>query len=53
VKHGGRGLRYYSTVICEKIKRKGTATYNEMADELVAEYKDGLPFTNNPGDLQV
>ena len=25
-------------LVCEKVKKKGTTTYNEVADELVAEY---------------
>ncbi|KAF6251242.1 E2F/DP family winged-helix DNA-binding domain-containing protein [Scenedesmus sp. NREL 46B-D3] len=27
--------------VCEKVESKGTTTYNEVADELVAELKDG------------
>lgn len=33
----GRGLRHFSMKVCEKVKEKGTTTYNEVADELVAE----------------
>jgi len=27
-------------LVCEKVKQKVTTTYNEVADELVAEYTD-------------
>lgn len=30
-------------LVCEKVKQKGTTTYNEVADELVAEYSDSHP----------
>nr|XP_019560285.2 transcription factor Dp-like isoform X3 [Aedes albopictus] len=33
----GRGLRHFSMKVCEKVKEKGKTTYNEVADELVAE----------------
>ncbi|XP_049291280.1 transcription factor Dp [Anopheles funestus] len=33
----GRGLRHFSMKVCEKVKAKGTTTYNEVANELVAE----------------
>ncbi|CAI5441566.1 unnamed protein product [Caenorhabditis angaria] len=36
------GLRHFSTKVCEKVKQKGLTNYNEVADELVAEY-----FENN------
>ncbi|KAI1289746.1 Transcription factor Dp-1 [Halotydeus destructor] len=34
----GKGLRHFSMKVCEKVKQKGTTTYNEVADELVAEF---------------
>uniref|UniRef100_A0A7C8YLK7 E2F/DP family winged-helix DNA-binding domain-containing protein n=2 Tax=Opuntia streptacantha TaxID=393608 RepID=A0A7C8YLK7_OPUST len=34
----GRGLRQFSMKVCEKVESKGRTTYNEVADELVAEY---------------
>lgn len=37
---GGKGLRHFSMKVCEKVKRKGTTSYNEVADELVAEFSD-------------
>ncbi|KAJ0806101.1 putative transcription factor E2F-DP family [Helianthus annuus] len=40
---GGRGLRQFSMKVCEKVESKGRTTYNEVADELVAEFSD-------PGD---
>ena len=30
-----KGLRHFSMKVCEKVKEKGTTTYNEVADELV------------------
>lgn len=33
----GKGLRHFSMKVCEKVKDKGSTTYNEVADELVAE----------------
>lgn len=33
----GKGLRHFSMKVCEKVKEKGTTTYNEVADELVTE----------------
>lgn len=36
-KHG-KGLRHFSMKVCEKVQRKGTTSYNEVADELVAEF---------------
>ncbi|KAL4189929.1 hypothetical protein AMTRI_Chr08g209510 [Amborella trichopoda] len=41
----GRGLRQFSMRVCEKVESKGRTTYNEVADELVAE------FTNLGGSL--
>ncbi|XP_009130757.2 transcription factor-like protein DPB isoform X3 [Brassica rapa] len=34
----GRGLRQFSLKVCEKVESKGRTTYNEVADELVAEF---------------
>ncbi|XP_022882714.1 transcription factor-like protein DPB isoform X1 [Olea europaea var. sylvestris] len=36
----GRGLRQFSMKVCEKVENKGRTTYNEVADELVAEFAD-------------
>lgn len=33
-----KGLRHFSMKVCEKVKQKGATTYNQVADELVAEY---------------
>ncbi|CAD7704488.1 unnamed protein product [Ostreobium quekettii] len=33
----GKGLRHFSTKVCEKVENKGVTTYNEVADELVVE----------------
>lgn len=32
--------------VCEKVKQKGTTTYNQVADELVNEYCGGLTNLN-------
>ncbi|KAG1660758.1 Transcription factor Dp-1 [Nymphon striatum] len=37
---GGKGLRHFSMKVCEKVKKKGTTSYNEVADELVHEFAD-------------
>ncbi|XP_053316541.1 transcription factor Dp-2 [Spea bombifrons] len=34
----GKGLRHFSMKVCEKVQTKGTTSYNEVADELVAEF---------------
>ena len=34
----GKGLRHFSMKVCEKVESKQTTTYNEVADELVAEF---------------
>ena len=36
----GKGLRHFAMLVCEKVKNKITTTYNEVADELVAEYAE-------------
>lgn len=36
----GRGLRQFSMKVCEKVESKGRTTYNEVADELVAEFAE-------------
>ncbi|XP_030350356.1 transcription factor Dp-2 isoform X3 [Strigops habroptila] len=41
----GKGLRHFSMKVCEKVQRKGTTSYNEVADELV------LEFTNSNSHL--
>ncbi|XP_010157944.1 PREDICTED: transcription factor Dp-2 isoform X3 [Eurypyga helias] len=41
----GKGLRHFSMKVCEKVQRKGTTSYNEVADELVSE------FTNSNSNL--
>lgn len=38
--HGGKGLRHFSMKVCEKVQKKGVTSYNEVADELVAEFTD-------------
>ena len=35
----GQGLRHFSLKVCEKVEEKGTTTYNEVADELVKEFR--------------
>jgi transcription factor Dp len=34
----GKGLRHFSMKVCEKVRKKGKTTYNEVADELVGEF---------------
>ncbi|VDK54301.1 unnamed protein product [Anisakis simplex] len=45
-----KGLRHFSTKVCEKVKEKGHTNYNEVADELVTEYFDSL--SQPPGDSE-
>eukprot|EP00094_Tigriopus_californicus_P011512 TCALIF_11117-PA protein Name:"Similar to TFDP2 Transcription factor Dp-2 (Homo sapiens)" AED:0.19 eAED:0.20 QI:0/0/0/1/0.5/0.66/3/0/320 len=52
---GGKGLRHFSmkvcsSLVCEKVQAKGTTSYNEVADELVAELTD--PRCTSPTDQQ-
>ncbi|GAB2300621.1 hypothetical protein Dimus_034655 [Dionaea muscipula] len=42
----GRGLRQFSMKVCEKVESKGRTTYNEVADELVAEFAEPLNGLN-------
>jgi len=37
-KAGDKGLRHFSMKVCEKVEQKARTTYNEVADELVAEF---------------
>ena len=37
-KQGDKGLRHFSMKVCEKVEQKVRTTYNEVADELVAEF---------------
>lgn len=45
----GKGLRHFSMKVCEKVESKGTTTYNEVADELVAEMKGGNGLDDGVG----
>lgn len=42
-----KGLRHFSMKVCEKVKEKGTTTYNEVADELV---EDEMRRVETSGD---
>ncbi|XP_043927000.1 transcription factor Dp-2 isoform X2 [Protopterus annectens] len=46
----GKGLRHFSMKVCEKVQRKGKTSYNEVADELVAEFTNAS--THLPADSQ-
>uniref|UniRef100_A0A6N2KWI1 E2F/DP family winged-helix DNA-binding domain-containing protein n=1 Tax=Salix viminalis TaxID=40686 RepID=A0A6N2KWI1_SALVM len=48
----GRGLRQFSIKVCEKVESKGTTTYNEVADELVAEFADPINSVSTPDQQQ-
>ena len=45
-----KGLRHFSMKVCEKVKAKGFTSYNEVAEELVAELTD--PRCQSPSDDQ-
>uniref|UniRef100_A0A8C1CUQ6 Transcription factor n=1 Tax=Cyprinus carpio carpio TaxID=630221 RepID=A0A8C1CUQ6_CYPCA len=47
----GKGLRHFSMKVCEKVQKKGTTSYNEVADELVAEFTHSSSLM--PTDSQV
>lgn len=47
----GKGLRHFSMKVCEKVQKKGTTSYNEVADELVAEFTHASSMM--PADSQV
>lgn len=49
---GGRGLRHFSMKVCEKVESKGRTTYNEVADELVAEFTNGENMLVSPDQQQ-
>ncbi|CAJ2652007.1 unnamed protein product [Trifolium pratense] len=48
----GRGLRQFSMKVCEKVESKGRTTYNEVADELVAEFADPINSVLSPDKQQ-
>ncbi|KAL6523282.1 hypothetical protein OROGR_016885 [Orobanche gracilis] len=48
----GRGLRQFSMKVCEKVESKGRTTYNEVADELVAEFADPNDTVESPDRQQ-
>ncbi|KAI3983241.1 hypothetical protein MKX01_013308 [Papaver californicum] len=48
----GRGLRQFSMKVCEKVESKGRTTYNEVADELVAEFSDPSNSLGSPDQQQ-
>nr|XP_012572677.1 transcription factor-like protein DPB isoform X2 [Cicer arietinum] len=48
----GRGLRQFSMKVCEKVESKGRTTYNEVADELVAEFSDPSNSVLSPDQQQ-
>ncbi|XP_046365316.1 transcription factor Dp-1-like [Haliotis rufescens] len=47
---GGKGLRHFSMKVCEKVQKKGVTSYNEVADELVAEFTDPRNMSLPPSD---
>ncbi|XP_014523149.1 transcription factor-like protein DPB [Vigna radiata var. radiata] len=48
----GRGLRQFSMKVCEKVENRGRTTYNEVADELVAEFSDPTNSELTPDQQQ-
>lgn len=48
----GNGLRQFSMKVCEKVESKGRTTYNEVADELVAEFADPNSRQGSPDRQQ-
>lgn len=50
---GGKGLRHFSMKVCEKVRKKGITSYNEVADELVAEFTNPALNTGTPDQVFV
>jgi hypothetical protein len=50
-KSSDKGLRHFSMKVCEKVEQKVRTTYNEVADELVAEFAGSPDMSemNEPG----
>lgn len=46
----GKGLRLFSMKVCEQVQKKGTTTYNEVANELVKEFMEQSPPSEKPHD---
>ncbi|KAL5058848.1 hypothetical protein RYX36_030452, partial [Vicia faba] len=44
----GRGILQFSMKVCEKAESKGRTTYNEVEDELVAEFADPINSVLSP-----
>ena len=51
-KQGDKGLRHFSMKVCEKVEQKARTTYNEVADELVAEFAIEAAEGLTPQDQQ-
>ncbi|XP_016422145.1 transcription factor Dp-1-like isoform X2 [Sinocyclocheilus rhinocerous] len=49
----GKGLRHFSMKVCEKVQKKVVTSYNEVADELVAELSSGDNNNISPNDAHV
>lgn len=49
----GKGLRHFSMKVCEKVRKKGTTSYNEVADELVAEFTNPSLMTSPTDQVNV
>ena len=37
--------------VCEKVQQKGVTSYNEVADELVAEFSDPIAMMTSPDNM--
>lgn len=49
----GKGLRHFSMKVCEKVRKKGTTSYNEVADELVQEFTNPSLMTTPTDQVNV
>lgn len=45
---GNKGLRHFSLKVCEKVQVKGKTNYNEVADELVEEFRKNGEVAPSP-----
>ncbi|CAD5234794.1 unnamed protein product [Bursaphelenchus xylophilus] len=48
-----RGLRHFSSRVCEKVKEKVQTNYNEVADELVTEYFESMAYPPTSHEKQM
>ncbi|XP_055351811.1 uncharacterized protein LOC129598087 [Paramacrobiotus metropolitanus] len=48
---GVKGLRYFATKVCDKVREKNLTTYNSVAEDLVQEYSDPNPTSKSRDEI--